>query len=129
LKYPKPKKPKRKKKDDLDKLWAEIVKMRAGYKSELSGEAGKQIGGDKILHAHHIMRKPNRRLRYELKNGICLTAGEHKFGVHGSRAIEYEDRIKKHIGEETYEWLKSLRSFRGKTDMALVEIYLKDGLR
>lgn len=54
----------------LDKLWGDCIKARAGRKSEISGMEG-------VLHPHHIMQKPNHRLRWELSNGVCLTAGEH----------------------------------------------------
>jgi len=58
---------------ECDRLWKEAVYLRAGYKSELSGKAGKQIGGDHVLNAHHIIHKPNNYLRYSLDNGICVT--------------------------------------------------------
>ena len=61
-------------KKKCDKLWALCVKARAKNRSELSNKEGR-------LHAHHVMKKPNLFLRYNLDNGFCLTNGEH-FAVH-----------------------------------------------
>jgi hypothetical protein len=72
----------REKMKQCDKLWAEIVKMKASYYSEYSNKAGRQIGGEDVLHAHHLMGKATRAMRYCIDNGICLTAGEHHFIAH-----------------------------------------------
>lgn len=105
-----------------DILWSQCIKARARGKSELSGKEGG-------LHAHHIMRKGNYRLRYELENGIALTPGEHYFFAHGSREEEFRDRIIQKIGQEKFDWLKSLRHGCQKTDLKAVEIYLRNKLR
>jgi len=89
-------------KHDLHEMWARIIKHRAGWKSELSGATG-------ILNAHHIARKPNYYLRFSLENGICITQGEHKFGVHGEKAEEYRAMIIAKIGQDRWDWLQGLR--------------------
>ena len=112
-----------------DDLWYEIIKKRAGYRSELSGVAGKQIGGRTILNAHHIMGKPNIRLLYELDNGICLAHGEHQFGVHhAGRAEEYRTKIIKHIGLTRWNKLLMLRRGYSKVSLKLIKIYLEQVL-
>jgi len=111
-----------------DDLWTLIIKERAGFKSELSGKEGKVIGGDAILHAHHIVRKPNYRLRFELDNGICLTAWEHRYGIHGDYEEEYREKIKKVKGRDIYERMSLLRRI-GKTDLQLIKIYLEQELK
>ena len=121
-------------KKECETLWTEIIKRRAGYKSELSGVHGKQIGGETILTAHHIFGKPNYRLRYDLRNGICLdNHKEHIWGVHNknnpSLANEYYNKILRYIGSETEEYLKSLMRFNGKTDLKLTKIYLEQELK
>ena len=70
------KKPSRKKLEkECYSLWAEIVKLLAHNRSEISGKTG-------VLHAHHIFhRGSNTNLRYDLNNGVCLTSGEH-FKLH-----------------------------------------------
>ena len=55
----------------LDKLCREVCLFRARYKSELSGASGT------VLQWHHILHKPNHRLRWELSNIIILTQSEH----------------------------------------------------
>ena len=78
---------------ELDTLWAKVVKARAGGVSEWSGKSER-------LNAHHIHGKPTQRLRWELKNGVSLTAGEHKFIAH-------------HTGrqENFKRWAMKLRNF------------------
>lgn len=117
--------------DCLD-LWSEIIKRRAGYKSELSGKAGKQIGGDSVINAHHIIPKSSgARFAYDLANGICLTQGEHKFGIHHpGRHDEYQRRIEQVIGHERMEYLRDLlRNKPATKGLYLTKLYLQEELR
>jgi hypothetical protein len=109
-------------KQECDVLWSKCIHARAGGRSELTGKPG-------TLHAHHIEHKGNYRLRFELQNGIALTAGEHRFGVHGSDPMKWEDMITQKIGVESRAWLKSLRGGCQKTDLRLVKIHLEEKLR
>ena len=96
-------------KTECDKLWSECIKARAGYKSEISNKTEK-------LHSHHIMGKPNLSLRYDLDNGICLTAGEHFFGIHNQgRMFQYLERIKAVIGDDRWQRLQIRRALKTKT--------------
>ena len=121
LKKPKPLK------KECDELWSEIIKKRAGYMSEISGMRGKQIGGKHILNAHHVAKKPNNRLRYELENGICLTSWEHKYGIHGSHEERYRGMIKIYKGQDIYERLSLLRNSKSD-DLKMIKIYLEQEL-
>ena len=108
-----------------DNLWREYCRTRAGNKSELSGET-------KILQIHHIVNKPNNRLRFEILNGICLTRSEHIFGIHSKDTVtanEYHNRILAVIGQDRYNYLLSLRKRSYKTDLKLVKIYLDEQLK
>lgn len=118
-------------KQECDKLWADLIKKRAGYCSEYSGKAGKQIGGDEILHAHHLVGKPNLRLRYlTLENGICLTAGEHKFIAHHTgRQETFRDRVKNLRGDDIFDRLKPLRSGACKTNLNLIKLWLESEIK
>lgn len=116
-----------------DNIWSEIIKRKAGYRSELSGVLGRKVGGLAILTSHHIVGKPNYRLRYELKNGICLINGnEHIFGVHNKydpvKSKKYQDLIIEKTGKDNYEWLLTLRRDK-KSDLKLIEIYLQEELK
>jgi hypothetical protein len=111
------------KEEICDRIWAEIVKRRAGYKSEYTRRDGS-------LHAHHLVGKPCYRLRYELDNGICLTAGEHKFVAHHTgRAEQFRDFVKSYRGKDTFEKLNLLRRLGGKTRLQDVYLYLLNELR
>jgi len=106
-------------------LWFELVKLRANYKSELSNRPHEQ----EYVSGHHIAGKSNYRLRFEPKNGICLSyQTEHKYGVHNtdpSISRKYQDMIIHKIGQETWDWLLSLKNCQQKQDLTLIEIYLK----
>ena len=105
-------------KKQLDELWAKIIKLKAGNKSELSGKT-------ENLHSHHILGKSSYRLRYELDNGICLTAGEHFFGVHHQgRQKEYEAKIRAVKGQDIYERLEILKNEKSKS-LVFVKLYLE----
>ena len=118
-------------KQQCDELWAECVKARAGYKSEISGKEGRQIGGDSILHSHHINGKATYRLRYELDNGVSLTAGEHKFGIHvEGRRKEYQKRIEAAKGKKIMDKINRISKFTtGTSSLQLIKIYLEQELK
>lgn len=112
-------------------LWTECIKVRAGYKSELSGREGLQIGGAFVIQAHHLYGKSCYRLRFELDNGICITTGEHNYYAHGSRDRQdrFEDKVKKLRGERIYDHLRELKHLPTKTDLYVVKFYLEEELK
>jgi len=116
-------------KKECDDLWSKIIKKRAGHKSELASVKGFCLDESTgIIQAHHIAKKPNYRLRYELDNGICLTAWEHKYGIHGNHEERYRNYIKLVRGKDIYKRMELLRRMGGSTDLTLVKIYLKKEL-
>lgn len=124
-------------KKQLEELWKEVIKVRAGYKSELSGIAGKQIGGSAILTAHHIVGKQTDALRFlEFDNGICLENGsEHIFGVHHKfnpvRAKQVSDAIITKIGQKRYNKLLQMTKLcsKKKTDLVAARLFLQQQLK
>lgn len=114
-------------KKECDRLWAECVKARAGYRSEISKL------NTEVLAAHHIAGKGCYRLRYELENGICLLNNkEHIHGVHSSDPLKaeiYRSRILKVRGEDIFERMNALKQSKEKTDLKMVEIWLRSVLR
>lgn len=112
---------KRPKIKELDKLWAECIKERAGRVSEYSGKSG-------ILHAHHIVGKANYRLRWELKNGISITGGEHKFIAHHmGRAYKFRARSMR-IRSLTEDEVLCMERQLGGTDLFGIKAYLEGKL-
>ena len=101
----------------LNELWSECIKLRAGYKSEISGIEGS-------VAAHHILGKSNHHLRFSLENGICiLNQVEHFFGIHSSDPLKveiYRARIKRVRGEDIYDKLLPLKQRQDK--LVLVEV-------
>lgn len=123
--------------DECDRIWAELIKAMAGYKSEISGKLGKQIGGEHILNAHHLRHKPNYRLRYDLEGGVCCTNGEHQFGFHNPKLKDkYEDlivrnpyRFARNRRPGLLEYLDSLKWQSGVTRLQDVYVYLSNELK
>ncbi len=119
----KSKSPKKNFEKEVDALWSKAVKLRAGNKSELSGLTG-------CLHAHHLAGKPNYRLRYELLNGMALTAGEHKFVAHNSGRYEsFRHRVMLMRGMDIFEKLYALKWDQCKTDLSMVKVYLQEEIK
>jgi len=58
-------------------LWSPLVKKKAKYKCEV-------CGATENLQSHHIIGRGNWRLRWEVRNGVCLCAKHHKFDKHRS---------------------------------------------
>lgn len=59
--------------EKLDTLWSKLVKIRGGFKCEVCKKQDNQ------LNSHHIVGRTNRNLRWDLRNGVSLCVGCHKF--------------------------------------------------
>lgn len=64
----------------VDDLWSIAVKVRAGYKCEISGKTNHQTR----LNSHHFITRDVKALRFDMKNGVCLGAGEHTLSRHSA---------------------------------------------
>ena len=101
---------------ELDKLWSQVIKLRAGMKSEY-----KDIPG--YLAAHHILGKPTRALRYNIDNGVCITVGQHKFVAHHAGR---QDDFRRWALEKRGVTEEQLRlTSRNLIDMFAMKIYLE----
>ena len=110
------------KKEECDFYWSVLIKAKSGFKSELSGLT-------EDLHSHHLRGKPNYNLRYSRLNGICCTAGEHKFGFHHEgRKQDYEDKVKLTRGEQIFDSLKLIKNTLGGDIINEIRIELLDDL-
>lgn len=109
---------------ECDTLWAKLIKLRAGNKSELSGKTER-------LNAHHLAGKPNYWLRYmELDNGFCCTAGEHIFGFHhAGRFMSYIKKVQALRGADIYERLEAIKSKSVKISLTEVKEFLETQLK
>ena len=93
----------RKLRDQLDKLWAEIVKQRARSVCEY-----KTCKKTDYLNSHHIFGRSNLSVRWNLDNGVCLCPGHHTFNNYSAHKapIWFIEWIKKQRGIEWYENLR-----------------------
>jgi hypothetical protein len=94
-----------------DALWSYLIKLKAHFKSQLSGNI---VG----LQSHHIFKKPNLLLRYEIVNGLCVTSNEHTM-IHSNMKL-WEPKIRSIIGKTQWERLEALKY--GYTKITMVEI-------
>jgi hypothetical protein len=61
---------------ELDELFRQVVRQRAGYKCEITGQEDGE-GQGKVLNVHHFIGRTNFRVRWDPDNGVLLTAGKH----------------------------------------------------
>jgi hypothetical protein len=102
-----------------DELWAQVVKKRAGYKCERSGDT-------RNLQAHHIIPKSvSSALRYDLINGCCLTKANHLYWAHRD-SVGFSEWIET---KRNIEYLKLKRHNRSKHDYAIIKLYLEGELK
>jgi len=95
------KSPKKKHQEAADKLWAELVKLRALGKCEMCGTTS-------YLNSHHIFSRDNRSVRWDVSNGVCLCAGHHALcnnSAHKAPA-DFVEWIKDRRGLDWYEDLR-----------------------
>ncbi len=90
----------RKLRDQLDKLWAEIIKQRAGNRCEY-----KDCSKTTYLNSHHIFGRSNLSVRWNLNNGACLCPGHHLFNNYSAHKapIWFIEWLKEKRGIEWYE--------------------------
>ena len=89
----------RKLRDQLDKLWAVIIKQRANNVCEY-----KTCEKTDYLNAHHIFGRSNLSVRWNLNNGVCLCPGHHTLSNYSAHKapIWFIEWIKKKRGIEWY---------------------------
>jgi len=110
---------------EVDEIWSQCIKLRALFKSELSGVSG-VIQNDRVefLNSHHIAKKPNYHLRYSLDNGFCLLESEHEEFHFEATGKEFERRSIKLVGQERWDRLSLLKNDTLKP----VLVYIKEDL-
>lgn len=102
-------------KKKLDILWAKLVKDSAKNRCEICGK-------DTNLNSHHIISRNNLYFRWDLKNGICLCVGHHKFFNESAHLdpVWFIGWIMEHRKED-YEYLLSKRKELFDKDYARIE--------
>ena len=110
-----------------DEIWSMKIRESVNFQSEYSGrELDKE--NRVYLCVHHLVGKPNYRMRYELLNGICLTLGEHKWiAHHAGRVEEFRKRVKEIKGDDIFDRLDEMYrlSMREKSNLRLIKMYLE----
>lgn len=90
----------RKLRDQLDKLWAELVKKRAGHKCEYCDKTT-------YLNSHHIFSRSNLSVRWSRNNGTCLCPKHHTLGNWSAHKSPVE----------FIEWIRDKRGYLWYTDL------------
>lgn len=86
-----------------DYIWKNLVKDRDGRKCQV---CGMHPDSPIALQAHHIIPRTIYALRHDVKNGITLCVGHHKWGkfsAHGN-GLWFTKWLKEHKPEQ-YEYL------------------------
>jgi len=108
------------KRNHLDNLWSEIVKLRAGFRCEYCGKL-------KRLNSHHIRSRANQSTRWDLDNGICLCCGCHilnsTFSAHKT-PLEFVEWLVEYRSEDSINSLKrkGINTDKVDRDEKLVEL-------
>jgi hypothetical protein len=86
----------------LDNLWSEAVKKRAKFRCEKCGKTT-------TLNSHHIFSRSNKRVRFDIDNGVCVCVAHHIFGLFSAHKspIEFVEWLKKVRGKEWYERIRN----------------------
>lgn len=103
-----------------ERLWSQIVKLKAGNKSEYSGQDG-------TLNSHHVLGKGSYALRFDTRGGICLTAGEHNFKAHADDNYNFvtllRGILRKREGDNIIEILEMQKNKTGaRLDIIVLEL-------
>ena len=87
--------------DTLDTLWSLAVKIRAGRRCEVCKTPF-------TLNSHHVVGRTNYRLRWDMRNGVCLCASHHKFNRQKSAHLNpiWFDQWMKQNRLEDYNYLE-----------------------
>jgi len=67
----------KKDKKDLDDIWKKKVKNRDKWICQV---CGKKLEG-RSCHAHHILPKQMKGMRWDVENGMTLCPSHHKLGI------------------------------------------------
>lgn len=108
---------------ECDELWSDCIKLRAGFKSELSNQPAWNFNGEKVggIVGHHIIKKPNLWLRYSLDNGICVTDYEHD-EIHFEKSPkQFMDEAEQLAGPERFYRLLQLKHDTTKPSLVAVK--------
>ena len=101
----------------LDKLWSELVKLRAGYRCQ-------RCGGTHSLQSHHICGRRKYSVRWILLNGICLCSACHILVQ--ENYLEASELVAKILTLPDYHFLKEqARKIARYSNADLEEIYLE----
>ena len=110
----------------LDTLWSELVKLRAGGKCEYCRRPD-------TLNSHHIFSRSKRSTRWDERNGACLCAGHHTLSSTLSAhktPIEFIEFLREKRGEEWYKILRlRAMTLAAGLDKKLIKVYLKQEIK
>lgn len=98
---------------ELDQMWKEKVKKRDNYICQVCGKDLSKT--PKNCHAHHILPRQLKGLRWDVNNGITLCYSHHKIGVYSphQNALWWFGWMNAHKPEQLKYCIKKIEE-RGK---------------
>lgn len=124
--------------DKADELWSDCIKIRAGFRCELTYKHGGRRAKDglhvKGLHAHHLIERSQLGYRYDLDNGICLTVAvhgshpnfrAHNFNAHGTEQerVRFAEVVEKMCPAKFIQWQINKKIKKRMTPLTYQEHY------
>lgn len=92
-------------------LRAIAIKRDGGCVLRHYGEAGQCGGyrqdGELVLQADHLITRSNTASFADMRNIVCLCKRHHGFWKK-QHPLEFMDIIRRHVGEERYQWLREV---------------------
>jgi len=101
-----------------DKLWAELIKKRDGFKCQRCHSESKQ------LNSCHFYSRARKSTRWDLRNGVCLCVGCHFWGH--QNPLEFSLWFIKWAGTSTVNYLQVKKMGKVKTSIFNLEIIIKE---
>jgi len=113
----------------LEGMWREQVKANCDYKCVVCGMAlrGPKTPNAPVGDCHHIAARKSNALHYDVKNGVYLCKGHHRFWVHSPDTIRAHwttEKVREYIGEAQWLYLVQLRADTRKRSLAEIEAEL-----
>jgi len=122
----------------LDEMYSEIIRRRAiqrkggceycgSQKYDRTREDGSIFPSWMTLQCSHGIGRSNIKVRFDMSNGWGICGGCHMKLEHNP--ILHDEFILSELGQEEYDLLKARASARGKIDIELIYLFLKDKLK
>lgn len=107
----------------LDKLYSDYIREKAGWKCARCGQVRKD--DKRVMTCSHYFSRRNMSTRFELDNLDCLCLPCHLYHWESEKQSEYQDYMKKKLGQKRYERLEQIHLMTWKVSTSELELFYK----